>query len=120
VSFITVHGRTKDQRSDPVNLDAIRTIRQSLSVPVVANGDVRCLTDVERTVAATGCHGVMAARFVLLYLLVHILAATGIRTIRQSLNIPVVANGDVRSLTDVERTVAATGCHGVMAARFVY
>ena len=28
--FLTVHGRTKDQRAEPVNLEAVRTIKQSL------------------------------------------------------------------------------------------
>ena len=61
-SFITVHGRTREQRGHPVNLDAIREIKQSVSLPVVANGDIRSLGDMEDTVAATGCDGVMAAR----------------------------------------------------------
>ena len=61
-SFISVHGRTKDQRRDPVDLAAIRTIKQSLNIPVVANGDVKTLADMEETVAVTGCDGVMAAR----------------------------------------------------------
>jgi len=61
-SFISVHGRTKDQRREPVNLAAIRTIKQSLNIPVVANGDVKTLADLEETVAVTGCDGVMAAR----------------------------------------------------------
>jgi tRNA-dihydrouridine synthase len=40
-----------------------------------------------------------------------------ISLLRESMDIPVVANGDVRSLDDVSRVTAATGCHGVMAAR---
>jgi len=61
-SFITVHGRTREQRGHPVNLAAIREIKQSVGVPVVANGDIKSLRDMEDTVAATGCDGVMAAR----------------------------------------------------------
>ena len=61
-SFITVHGRTREQRGHPVNLGAIRDIKQSVGVPVVANGDIRSLGDMEDTVSATGCDGVMAAR----------------------------------------------------------
>ena len=30
-SFITVHGRTREQRGQPVNLEAIRTIKQVIS-----------------------------------------------------------------------------------------
>ena len=64
-SFITVHGRTKDQRGEPVNLGAIKTIKQSVQIPVVANGDVKTLEDVETTASVTGCDGVMAARGIL-------------------------------------------------------
>ncbi|XP_075730072.1 dihydrouridine synthase 4 isoform X1 [Rhipicephalus microplus] len=62
VSFITVHGRTKDQRSEPVNLDAIRTVKDSLRIPVVANGDVTSMKKAEDICQATGVNGVMAAR----------------------------------------------------------
>ena len=43
-----MHGRRKDQRGEPVNLDAIKAIKQSLKIPVVANGDIRTLEDVKR------------------------------------------------------------------------
>ncbi|XP_070397291.1 tRNA-dihydrouridine(20a/20b) synthase [NAD(P)+]-like isoform X2 [Dermacentor albipictus] len=62
VSFITVHGRTKDQRSEPVNIDAIRTVKDSLQIPVVANGDVTSKRKAEDICQATGVNGVMAAR----------------------------------------------------------
>ena len=64
-SFVSVHGRTKDQRSDPVNLEAIRTIKQSLGIPVVANGDIKSMADVIRVKEATDVDGVMAARGIL-------------------------------------------------------
>lgn len=57
MSWITVHGRTKDQRNQPVNLEAIRTIKDSVSCPVIANGDVRSLDDVERIADVTGVNG---------------------------------------------------------------
>jgi len=53
-SFITVHGRTKDMKGEPVDLNSIKTIKESVNIPVVANGDVKSLQDVERTVSATG------------------------------------------------------------------
>ncbi|KAH7974343.1 hypothetical protein HPB49_014272 [Dermacentor silvarum] len=62
VSFITVHGRTKDQRSEPVNIDAIRTVKDALQIPVVANGDVTSKRKAEEIYQATGVNGVMAAR----------------------------------------------------------
>ncbi len=43
-------------------LNSISLLRESMAIPVVANGDVRSLDDVSRVTTATGCHGVMAAR----------------------------------------------------------
>ena len=65
VTFLTVHGRRKDQRSEPVNLDAIKTIKQSLQIPVVANGDICTIEDARRVKRLTGVDGVMAARGIL-------------------------------------------------------
>lgn len=65
VAWITVHGRTVTQRCEPVSLDAIKLIKESVSVPVVANGDIQNEDDVARVVAATGADGVMAARGIL-------------------------------------------------------
>ncbi|CAN8002055.1 unnamed protein product [Ixodes hexagonus] len=62
VSFVAVHGRTKDQRSEPVDLEAIRTVKDALRIPVVANGDVTSLQEADRIYRATGANGVMAAR----------------------------------------------------------
>lgn len=62
VSWVTVHGRTAEERHQPVHYDAIRTIKDSLSVPVIANGDIKNLRDVESTHELTGVDGVMAAR----------------------------------------------------------
>lgn len=65
VSWITVHGRTPSQRAEPVNLEAIKLAKQSVGVPVVANGDIRSESDVIRVQQATGVNGVMAARGIL-------------------------------------------------------
>ncbi|XP_061575262.1 tRNA-dihydrouridine(20a/20b) synthase [NAD(P)+]-like [Cololabis saira] len=62
VSWITVHGRTAEERHQPVHYDAIKTIKDSLSVPVIANGDIKYFRDVESTHHLTGVNGVMAAR----------------------------------------------------------
>lgn len=57
VSWITVHGRTKDQRGEPADHDAIRIIKEGVGVPVVANGDVKSMEDVRRIVEQTGVDG---------------------------------------------------------------
>ncbi|XP_077194293.1 tRNA-dihydrouridine(20a/20b) synthase [NAD(P)+]-like isoform X2 [Paroedura picta] len=62
VSWITVHGRNAEERHQPVHYDAIKIIKQSVSVPVVANGDMKSLKDVENVHQITGTDGVMVAR----------------------------------------------------------
>ncbi|XP_056139151.1 B-cell receptor-associated protein 29-like isoform X2 [Lampris incognitus] len=57
VSWITVHGRTADERHQPVHYDAIKTIKDSVSLPVIANGDIKCLRDVESIHRLTGVDG---------------------------------------------------------------
>lgn len=57
VSWITVHGRTSEERHQPVHYDAIKTIKDSVSVPVIANGDIKYLRDVESIHQLTGVDG---------------------------------------------------------------
>lgn len=61
-TYLTVHGRRKDQKGEPVNLEAIKSIKQSVHIPVVANGDICTMDDVKRVKSLTGVDGVMAAR----------------------------------------------------------
>lgn len=65
LSFLTVHGRTKDQKTDPVNYEAIKLIKQSVQVPVIANGDIFSLADAEKVQQMTLVDGVMSARGIL-------------------------------------------------------
>lgn len=57
VSWITVHGRTAEERHQPVHYDAIKTIKDSVSVPIIANGDIKYLRDVQSTYQLTGVDG---------------------------------------------------------------
>lgn len=57
LSFLTVHGRTKDQKSEPVDLEAIKLIKESVNVPVIANGDICSMQDAERTQQVTSVNG---------------------------------------------------------------
>ena len=57
MSWIAVHGRTTKQRNEPVNLDAVKLVNDSVSVPVVANGDIRSMEDVQVVQHHTGVNG---------------------------------------------------------------
>ncbi|MHB1296069.1 MAG: tRNA dihydrouridine synthase DusB [Anaerolineae bacterium] len=63
VQAIAVHGRTKVQGySGQANWEAIAEIKQAVSVPVLANGDVRTRADIETIKAVTGCDAVLIGR----------------------------------------------------------
>lgn len=57
VSWITVHGRNVDERHQPVHYDVIKIIKQSVSIPVIANGDMKSIKDVEDVHQMTGANG---------------------------------------------------------------
>ncbi|HEY61409.1 MAG TPA: tRNA-dihydrouridine synthase family protein [Anaerolineae bacterium] len=62
-ALLAVHGRTKKQGYiGKANWDAIAEIRQVISIPLIGNGDVRTVADIERMKAYTGCDGVMIGR----------------------------------------------------------
>jgi tRNA-dihydrouridine synthase B len=62
-SLIAVHGRTKMQGyTGQANWQAIAEIKQALSIPVIANGDVRTVSDIEKIKSLTNCDAVMIGR----------------------------------------------------------
>ncbi|KRY82486.1 tRNA-dihydrouridine(20a/20b) synthase [NAD(P)+]-like [Trichinella pseudospiralis] len=65
ITFINVHGRTVQQRHEPVDVEVFKVIKDSLQIPVVANGDVRSLSDVHYYHQHAGVEGVMVARALL-------------------------------------------------------
>lgn len=65
-SLVAVHGRTRAQAySGTSDWDAIAEIKQALSVPVVGNGDVRTVSDIDNIKIHTGCDAVMIGRAVI-------------------------------------------------------
>jgi nifR3 family TIM-barrel protein len=60
---IAVHGRTRQQGyRGEADWDAIAEVRQAVRIPVYANGDVRCVADIDRLQAHTGCPGILIGR----------------------------------------------------------
>ena len=63
VKAITVHGRTRMQfYNGKADWDAIRLVREVVTVPLVANGDVETVADAEEILRRSGADAVMAGR----------------------------------------------------------
>lgn len=62
-ALLAVHGRTRQQGYDGhADWDAIAAICQTVRIPVIGNGDVRSVADIERLLKYTGCQAVMIGR----------------------------------------------------------
>ncbi|KAK3753511.1 hypothetical protein QZH41_018012, partial [Actinostola sp. cb2023] len=57
VSWISIHGRTVHQRHEPPNWDVVKLVKENVSVPVVANGDIKSEDDILRVYEKTGVNG---------------------------------------------------------------
>ena len=63
IAMLTVHGRTRCQFfTGKADWQAIRTVKESVSIPVVANGDCGSLEDAGAMLAASGADAVMIGR----------------------------------------------------------
>lgn len=63
VKAIAIHGRTREQfYRDHADWEIIGQVRQKLNIPVIANGDVRTVEDLDKIHQVTGCEAVMVGR----------------------------------------------------------
>ena len=63
IRLITVHGRTRcDFYSGHADWGFIRMVKQAVTIPVIANGDIAGPADIDRCLADSGADGVMIGR----------------------------------------------------------
>ncbi|STS92039.1 tRNA-dihydrouridine synthase C [Klebsiella variicola] len=93
-SELVVHGRTKEDgyKAERINWQAIGEIRQRLTIPVVANGEIWDWQSAQDCMAVTGCDSVMIGR--------------------GALNVPNLSRGD-----QIQRTAHAVAAGGSAVAK---
>jgi len=62
-SLVAVHGRTRVQGyTGSARWEPVREIKQAVGIPVIANGDISTVSDINTVLNSTGCDAVMIGR----------------------------------------------------------
>ncbi|MEA3351591.1 MAG: tRNA-dihydrouridine synthase family protein, partial [Chloroflexota bacterium] len=62
-ALIAIHARTKRQAySGKADWDAITAVVEAVDIPVIGNGDIENVADIDRMMCQTGCDAVMIGR----------------------------------------------------------